>query len=232
MSLHFQRQLDKIKKAILALGALVEESVHHSLQALRDRDPELARKVIEQDNVIDEKEIDLEEECLHTMALYQPVAFDLRYVVSVQKINNDLERIGDLAVNIAEQALFLAHEPNVKRFPKELDEMATMVTGMIKDALDALVNTDSALAETVRHRDADVDMLHRKMYVRVKEAIRDNIDEIDQLFNLMNVSKQLERMGDHAVNVAEDVIYMSKGEIKRHAGLDEADLKAAQAKQR
>ena len=218
MTVHLQRQIDKLKQVILSLGSQVETAVTHAIRAVENRDPGLARTVIEQDNEIDQVELDVEEECLHTLALHQPVAFDLRYVVAVLKINNDLERIGDLAVNIAEQAVFLSRESPVAAMPYDLPRMARHVRSMLKGSLDALVEVDAARAEGVREEDDKVDEIHREMYERVEAAVRADPGQAPQLIHLMNISRQLERIADLTVNVAEDVIYMARGEVLRHGG--------------
>lgn len=216
MSLHFQRQLDKIKQMILQLGGLVEQSVEKSLRAYETRNPTLANEVIDGDSRVDLMEVEVEEECLHALALHQPVALDLRYVVSVLKINKDLERVADLAVNIAEQVIFLVHQKPLVGISFDLSSETAIVRTMVKDSLDALVNLDTELAERVRVADDDVDQMHRQMYLQVEAAIRSNPDQVEQLINVLNISRQLERIADHAVNIAEDVIYMARGEILRH----------------
>ncbi len=216
MTKHFDRQIEKLKSMLLELGARVEESVEQAIGAIANRDADQAREVIRGDRRIDLMEIDVEEECLHTLALFQPMAADLRFVVSVVKINNDLERIADLAANLAEQALFLIDQPLVDGVPFDLDEESRRVRSMVKQSLDALVNNDLHLAEMVRHADQRVDAIHRAMYRKVKKAIRDNPDDVDGLIAYFNISRHLERIADHAVNVAEDVIYMVLGEIHRH----------------
>ncbi len=215
MSVHFQRQLGNLQEMILDLGMRIEEAVQHAIAAVHDRDPQLAQRVIDGDEHIDLTEVRIEEECLHTLALYQPVAMDLRYVVAVLKINNDLERIGDLAVNIAEQALALADLPQVS-LPFDLDAMSRLVRTMLKQAQDALVNSDVELAERVRLADDEVDAIHRNTYSHVEEAIRRDTQHTEQYIHLLGVSRRLERIADHAVNIAKDVIYMSQGHIVRH----------------
>ena len=217
MSQHQQRQIDKLKKMVLALGGLVEESVEGAIRAVETRDTQLAAQIIEGDAQIDLLEIDIEEECLHTLALYQPMAFDLRYVVSVLKINGELERIADLAVNIAEQACFMALEPPIDSVPFDLLGEMRKVRSMLERSLDALVDIDTEAAEWVRSTDDEVDEVHRRMYILVEEAIHKNPDRVAVLINLLNCSRHLERIGDHAVNIAEDVIYMAKGSILRHS---------------
>jgi phosphate transport system protein len=217
MSSHFQRQIDKLKQMILWEGTLVEESVESAIRAVKTRDVRLARQVIQGDAKIDEMEIDVEEECLHALALYQPVAFDLRFVVSVLKINGDLERIADKAVNIAEQALQLAEHPPADAVPFDFLGQSERVRSMLKRSLDALVSVDAELAKSVRRTDDQVDVVHRDLQRAVKQALREHPDQVDGLLNLLSLSRQLERIADHAVNVAEDVIYMAEGNILRHS---------------
>ncbi len=211
MSLHLQRQIAKLKVAILGMGTLAEEAVSSAIRAIETRDPALARQIMEKDSAIDAMELDIEEECLHTLALHQPVAFDLRYVVAVLKINNDLERIADLAVNIAEKVEFI-HQARVSLMvPQELPQMARRVRAMLKESLDSLVNIDPELAERVRQTDDQVDELHRQMYQHIKQAIRANPEDVELEVNLLGISRNLERIADHTVNIAEDVIYLGAG---------------------
>ena len=216
MSIHLQRQIDKLKRMILSLGTMVEESVEGAIRAIDTRDTTLAKKIINYDEQIDMMEIDIEEECLHTLALHQPVAFDLRYVVAVLKINNELERIADLAANVAEQANFMVNKPKINTVPYDLPRMAVMVRSMLKRSLDALVKIDPDMAKSVVLMDDEVDEIHKRMYSDVEQAIRDKPDHLEPLINLLNISRQMERIADHAVNIAEDVMYMALGEILRH----------------
>jgi phosphate transport system protein len=215
MSKHLQNEVAKLKKRILQLGARVEESVERAVRALLTRDAQLARQVISDDASIDAMEVDVEEDCLKILALHQPVAVDLRYIISVLKINNDLERIGDLASNAAERALTLSE----RALPTEahaLSEMASEVRTMLKKSLDAMINLDAAIAQEVLASDNVVDAANRKMFVRVLDAIRKRPDELNLLIEVMSVSRYLERIADHGTNIAEDVIYMMQGEIVRH----------------
>ncbi len=216
MSMHLQRQFDRLKRMVLGLGTVVEETVEGAIRAVETRDVALAARVVEGDSRIDSLEIELEEECLHTLALYQPVAADLRFVVAVLKINNDLERIGDLAVNIAERVepMVLLPRQTVDNF--DLVGMGSKVRGMLKRALDALVNLDPALAQTVRETDDEVDQMHRAMYRLLANAVREHTDAVERILPMLTVSRNLERIADHAVNIAEDVIYMARGDITRH----------------
>jgi len=218
MSIHLQRQFDKLKKSILTLGALVEEAVERSLRAIETRDTDLAAEVIEGDQRIDLMEIDVEEECLHTLALHQPVAFDLRFVIVTLKINSDLERIGDIASSIAEQTQMLASELRPSAAPFEMRQMGRNVREMLKKSLDALVTVDPELAEQVCAQDERVDALHRESYDLVAAAIRANPEQVEQMIQMLSVSRRLERMADHCVNIAQDVLYMARGDIARHRG--------------
>lgn len=223
MTKHFERQIEKLKEMVLHLGARVEESVELAIRAIAQRDPALAREVIDGDQQIDELEVDVEEECLHTLALFQPLAADLRFVVSVVKINNDLERIADLAANLAEQTLYIIEQPLVDEAPFDLDEESRRVRSMVKQSLDALVKKDPQIAQAIRHADRRVDAIHRTMYRKVKKAIREKPEDVEGLIAYLNISRHLERIADHAVNIADDVIYMASGEIHRHAQSDQAD---------
>jgi phosphate transport system protein len=216
MTRHFERQIERLNELLLILGGMVEKSVDDAILAIESRDVELARKVIDGDAEIDQMEVEVEEECLHTLALYNPVASDVRYVVAVLTINKDLERIGDLATNLAEEAIYLADEPPVQQSPFDLMGEGRRVRQMLKDCLDALVNRDAPLARRVLKSDDEVDAIHRAMYNKVKEAIRQNPLESGRFIELLNASRQLERIADHAVNIAEDVIYVVEGRIVRH----------------
>jgi phosphate transport system protein len=219
------KQIEKIKRMILAEGALVEQALQRAVRAVEQRDPELAEQVVEQDMQIDLAEINIEEECLATLALHQPVAHDLRFIVSVLKINSELERIGDLASNIASQAQALCELPEIEVGPFGLPEMAQQAQRMVKQSLDALVQVDESLADGVRAMDDLVDDKHREVYAIVERSIRSDIDQIPQLIRIQNIARQIERLADHAVNIAKDVIYLARGEIVRHR---RARAKAAQ----
>jgi phosphate transport system protein len=215
MTQHMQRELEKLKKMILALSAVVEESVQQAAQSLEKMDVELAEKVIGNDEQVDEMEVDLEEECLKILALYQPVAIDLRFIISVLKINNDLERIADLAVNIAERTLALSAETRIPA-PFDYAEMARKVETMLEKSLDALVNMDPRLALQVCKLDDEVDSIHKKTYQLVKDQIREHPERMDPLVHFLSISRHMERIADLATNIAEDVMYMIQGEIVRH----------------
>lgn len=211
--------MERLKQDILSLGAIVEDDVRKAVQSLENKDSSLAEQVIRGDMDVDQAEVNLEEECLKTLALHQPVAIDLRFIVSVLKINNDLERIGDLAVNIAERALYLAEHGDME-VPFDFGEMARLAQKMVKDSLDALVNVDAELARRVCGADDDVDALNRQMYISIQEEIREHPERLEGLIHLLSSSRHLERIADHATNIAEDVVYMVEGDIIRHHAED------------
>ncbi len=215
MSQHFVHEIERLKKRLLSLGALVEESVHRAVLSVQERDARLATQIIKSDAEIDRAEVELEEECLKVLALHQPVASDLRFVVAVLKINNDLERIGDLATNIASRAFYLSSQAPTK-IPFDFFAMSEKVELMLKTALDSLVKGDRALAYQVLAADDEVDAINREMYTRVERGIRQSPDELERLIHMLGVSRALERIADHTTNVAEDIIYMQEGQIVRH----------------
>jgi len=220
MPIHLEREIDQLKREVSSLSAHVEETVGKAVRAVTERDSGLARNVIEFDPKIDLMEVELEEECLKALALHQPVAHDLRFIITVLKVNNDLERIGDLAANIAEQAAFLAASRPIE-IPYDLAGMATKVREMLRRSLDALMATDAAIARSVCQADDEVDAIDREMYPEVRAAIREHPDDMEALIRLLRVSQNLERIADHATNIAEDVIYLAEGEIIRHSGGEE-----------
>jgi len=215
MAKHLQREIENLKKKLLALGARIETSVRDATLSIEKRDAELAQKIIADDINIDNTEVEIEEDCLKILALHQPVAIDLRFIVAVLKINNDLERIGDLAVNIAERAVFLAGQPKVN-ISIDLVDMAHNAQLMLKHSLDALINHDAKLAHKVCAGDDIVDRMNRQMYLKVQESILKKPEQISSLIHLLSASRHLERIADHATNIAEDVIYMTEGQIARH----------------
>jgi phosphate transport system protein len=216
MSLHFQKEIAGLKKRVLSLGTLVEENVGRAVRAVGEKDDGIAQEVVASDSTIDSLEIEVEEECLKILALHQPVAVDLRFIVAVLKMNNDFERIGDLSVNIAERTLALK-EPPTAELAAHLGLMVNKVCAMVKGSLDSLVNMDAALARQVCASDDAVDAFYREMYANVKNGIAADPAALDDLQQLLSISRHLERIADHATNIAEDVIYMIEGEIFRHS---------------
>ncbi len=215
MSQHFLREIDTLKKKILTVGAVVEERIAQAITAVVKHDAALAQQVAEGDDEIDEMEVEGEEDCLKILALYQPVAIDLRFVVAVLKMNNDLERMADTAVNIARRAEYLARYPQID-LPPSLAEMTQKVQAMVQQSLDALVQGDTALARKVCVADREGAQLNRAVHVRIQQEIREHPDQGERLIHTLSVSRHLERIGDLATNVAEDVIYTVEGEIVRH----------------
>ena len=215
MTRHFQRELHKLKKRILSLGAMVEENVRLAVKAVETRDAALAGRIIDADYIIDENEVEIEEECLKILALHQPVAVDLRFITAVIKINNDLERIADEAVNIAERVVYIAGRPPLT-VSFDFGVMVKTTQTMLKDSLDALVNLDVDLAYRVCLQDDEVDDEDRKIIAELIETVRRQPERAGSLISLLSISRYLERIADHATNIAEEVIYTIEGKIFRH----------------
>ena len=215
MPARLQKEIENLKNRILALGAIVEEHVRMAIQSVETKDTDLANSVIESDSKIDEIEVEVEEECLKVLALHQPVAVDLRFITAVIKINNDLERIGDEAVNISERVVYISSRPPLK-VPFDYKLMSFKTMAMLKSSLDALVNLDIDLAYKVRLQDDEVDDINREIYEKVRESVIKNPERAGYLINLFSISRHLERIADHATNIAEEVIYMIEGVIPRH----------------
>ena len=218
MTIHLLRDLDRIKKEILLMGGQVEEAFRKAHRALIDRDEDLAAEVIEGDHEIDRQELLISEECLKILALHQPVAADLRFVISVMMVNNDLERVGDLAVNLSERALDLSRAQPVT-IPETLTSMAGTVSEMLKQSLDSMVNQDVEEARRVCDMDDEVDDLHEGMFQHVRSSLEQEGADPMALLGLLSASRSLERIADHATNVAEDVVFMVEGEVIKHPGM-------------
>ena len=214
MTRHIERQIESLKERILRVGTLVEEAISKSITALINRDVPLAQRVMANDEEIDRMEVEVEEECLKILALYQPVAADLRLVVAVLKINNDLERMGDLAKNIAKRVAQLAGQ--TIDLPAEIRSMAMQAQEMVKQCLDAVVRGDPALARQVREEDDAVDAARQRVQRRVMAGIKADPENAESLLRINSVSKHIERIADMATNIAEDVVYMVEGDIVRH----------------
>jgi phosphate transport system protein len=215
MTILMQKEFDKLKKALFTLSTLVEEAVNLAVKAVATRDAELARKVVDSDNEIDHMEIEVEEECLKILALHQPVASDLRYIVAVLKLNSDLERMGDLAVGMARNAVHLADLP-AGSIPFDVHPMSELVRTMLENSLDSLVNLDVNLARRVLATDKQVDALNKEMLAMAARCHGLSEQEMDCLLRFVSIARNLERIADHTTNVAEDVIYLVDGEIVRH----------------
>jgi phosphate transport system protein len=216
MNKHFHKALENIKKGILSLGSIVEDRVRLSIKAIETRDTNIAKMIINGDYEIDGMEVDIEEECLKILALYQPVAVDLRFIATVIKINSDLERIADEAVNIARGVNYLSAKKQNFDFDVNFSEMVDKTQFMLKRSLDALVNLDTDIAVKVCILDDEVDKMNGEVHRLVKNAVKKNPEQGEHLINLLLISRHLERIADHATNIAEEVIYLVDGEIVRH----------------
>ncbi len=217
MSKHFQRDMDRLREQVLRVGSLVESATNRAITALTHRQPDLADEVLQADDAIDALEVQIEEECLKILALHQPVAADLRYVIAVMKVNNDLERMGDQAVNIAERAILLAQRPPLD-VPLQIERMAEVAQKMVHASLDAVVNLDVDLARSVGTMDDEVDEIHREMFRLVQAKIKESPDVVEVAIANLSASRDLERIADLATNIAEDVLFTVLGEVVRHQG--------------
>ncbi len=214
MKIHLQREIEVAKKMLLNLSAEVEESLNKTLIAIKEADVDLAQSVVDYDDEIDRLEVETEEECLKILALHQPVAVDLRFIVAVIKITNSLERIADNIANIAKRSIHLAASNII--VPNRFQTTAEIAQGMLRNSLDALINLDTALARSIIAADDQIDNLHKKNYVEAVEAIQKNPADADNQINFLSISRQIERICDLVTNIAEDTIYMVDGEIVRH----------------
>ncbi len=215
MPRHFHEELDALKQTLLAMGALVEDQIRRVMQALVERDDALARQVIERDRQVNAYDVEVDEKCVELLALHQPAAGDLRFLTTAMKIVTDLERIGDQAVNIAQRALELNQEPQLKPYI-DLPRMADKAQRMVRDSLDAFVARDAALARQVCARDSEVDALKEQIFRELLTYMMADPTTIPRAIRLILVSRFLERVADHATNIAEMVIYMIEGQMVRH----------------
>lgn len=215
MSVHLTKELETLRHNILIMGATVEEAIAKAMYAVQNRDAEAARRIQANDRHVDAMEVEIESECLRILALHQPVAKDLRFVISVFKINNDLERIGDIAVNIARRAYTLALRPPDQSMP-DFEPMAQQAQRMLREALNALVLGDSKLALQVCAEDDRMDTRHNNMQTLIEMQMRKQPEDVHLQAQYLSISRHLERIADLATNIAEDVIYMTDGIIVRH----------------
>lgn len=215
MSIHLARDLENIKREILTYGGMVEEAINKSMTALTDFRPDIAYEVIADDETIDAKELEIEDFCMKTLALHQPVAGDLRFIVVVMKVTNDLERMGDLAVNISERATYLAKHPPLPT-TLEFPEMVNVVRQMVRGSLDALVHQDIQKAQRVCQTDDDVDRMNRQMFKIGSELMKTDSTTVERTLQTLSASRHLERIADLATNIAEDVVFMVSGEVVKH----------------
>ena len=202
-------------KKVLLLGSMVEGAINKATTALLDRRREPAIAVLHGDDAIDASEVAIEEDCLKVLALHQPVAIDLRYIVAALKVNNELERMGDLAGNIAERALELVDHPPVA-LPRDFRTMVETVRTMVRDSLEALVKSDVAIARRILAADETVDRVHREMFREMQALIRKDPANLEAPIKVLSVSRYLERIADQCTNIAEDIVFLVEGEIVRH----------------
>ncbi len=215
MSLHLQRDIESLHHEVLTQAGRVEQMIYDSVSALCKRRYELVSSVLAQDDVVDRKEVQIEEECLKLLALHQPVARDLRHITTMLKLNADLERIADLACNIAERAEYLQGFPYFPT-PDELSSMAENATEMLRMALDSFVNSDTKAAEKVIQLEARVDQQNRDVIKELEDLLRLDSTQVEPALHVFSAARNIEQVADHAENVAEEVIYMIDGEIIRH----------------
>ena len=219
MERHFERDLDELKERLLWMGSLAERAVHQAIHSVLEADEKLARAVLDEEPVINELQIEIDDRVVQLLALYQLMAADLRFVLTVSRINSDLERIGDQAVNISQSAMRVIRHPRVKPYV-DLPRMSELAEGMMRDALNALVHKDVDLARKILLRDDEVDSLRDQIFRELLSYMMGDSAVVFPAFELILVAKNLERIGDHATNIAEDVIYMVAGNDVRHAAPD------------
>ena len=215
MAIHLLRDLDDMQRDLVALAGLVEEAIHKAARALATRDVALAREVIAGDPQIDHEDNHITEECLKILALHQPVAVDLRRIAAALKINTDLERMADLAEDIAERAVALARWPVIP-IPADLQRMTDLTSSMVRQALDAFVNLDAKLARLVCRLDDEVDRYNKSIIDELIRMMQRSPEMVEPSLSLFSATRHLERIADHATNIAEDVVYLVEGEIVRH----------------
>ncbi|VAX20559.1 Phosphate transport system regulatory protein PhoU [hydrothermal vent metagenome] len=215
MSKHLQNDIERLKKETLALGSMVIDSINKAVFALVDRRSEFIKSVIESDEQINEKEVLIEEDCLKMLALHQPVAGDLRFIIVILKVNNDLERMADLAVNIAERANYLTKKDKLN-VSLDFVLMTKCVQNMVQESLKALIEKDTAIARSVLKMDDEVDDLNRQMYEVLQKVMMEDASTVKRAVHMLSTSRHLERIADLATNIAEDVVFMVDGELIRH----------------
>ncbi len=225
METHFQQELNKLKENLLKMAGLAEQAISNAVEALVQRNTSLAEKAIKEDEKINQMEILIDEWCLKLLALHQPMAADLRFITSAMRINIELERIGDLAVNIAERVISLNQEPQLKPYI-DIPRMAEITQAMVKDVLDAFVNGDTTLARSVCERDDQVDALNDQVFRELLTYMMADPKTITRAVHLIIVSRCLERIADHTTNIAEGIIFMVKALVIKH----HADAKAEETK--
>jgi len=215
MTVHLQRDLDSVKKDIVHLGSLVQNSTQSVVEFLGTKSEQQLQDVLEYEDRINELEVDIEEHCLKVLALHQPVAIDLRFIIVIMKVNNDLERMGDQAVNISHRVKSLMDGPELP-ISLPIDEMTNAVQKMVSLSLEALVSQDPAIARKVVDMDDIVDDLNAQTYDLIRETIQANPSLVNSAMSMATISSNLERIGDLCTNIAEEVIFMVEGQVIRH----------------
>lgn len=215
MSKHLARDLESLEQEILAQASVVETMIGTACRALLARRNDLVWEVLEKEGSVNQREVTIEEECLKILALHQPVAVDLRRVAAILKINSDLERIADLAVNIAERTRSLSELPELS-VTSGIEEMATIAIDMVRSALDAFVGLDAEKARKVCQADDRVDELNESIITRLNDLMRQHREMVEPALHFFSATRHVERIADHATNIAEDVVYLVEGEITRH----------------
>ncbi len=215
MTTHFERDLDSLEQELLSVSSDVQGIITKSCRALREGRPVGAKAILQLEDEINRREVKIEEECLKILALHQPVAIDLRRIAAVMKINAELERIADLSVNVLERAQSLAEFPDF-HIPLTLDKMAQIATSMVQQSLHAFVSLSTHSARDVLERDDEVDALNVQLIEELRADMRQNPDIVEPALHFFSAARQIERIADHATNIAEDVVYLVDGEIARH----------------
>jgi phosphate transport system protein len=215
MTRHFHEELDALKQTLLAMGGLVEDQIRRAMRALLERDDVIAQEVIDRDRQVNTYDVEVDEQCVNLLALHQPAAGDLRFITTAMKIVTDLERIGDQAVNIAQRALELNREPQLKPYI-DLPRMADKAQRMVKESLDAFVAGDTALARQVCGEDAEVDALKEQIFRELLTFMMEDPRTVSRAIRVILISRFMERVADHATNIAEMVIYLVEGKMVRH----------------
>ena len=215
MQRHFHEELEALKQTLLAMGGLVEDQIRRAMRALLERDDVIAQDVIDRDRQVNTYDVEVDEQCVNLLALHQPAAGDLRFITTAMKIVTDLERIGDQAVNIAQRALELNREPQLKPYI-DLPRMADKAQRMVKESLDAFVARDTALARQVCGEDAEVDALKEQIFRELLTFMMEDPRTVSRAIRVILISRFMERVADHATNIAEMVVYMVEGKMVRH----------------
>ncbi len=215
MSKHLQRDIESLNSELLNISSMVEEMIDKATQALSERRIDLADQVVSSDEYVDRHEVHVEEECLKMLALHQPVAVDLRRIATVMKVNNDLERIADLAVSIAQRAKAMGDFPAFP-IPESLPRMVVIATQMVRGAMDAFVNTDTATAKRIMAMDREVDQYNCEIISDLQILMQKRPELVAAALHCFSAVRHIERIADHATNIAEDVVYLVEGDIVRH----------------